>query len=81
MQLPLPTAHRYHNVGHCMEAFRKEIEEPDDLLMESIDVDSRVLNKIQELVRQGFVNPFIVRAAVKVYATHLFFCNPRSDYV
>lgn len=65
MQLPLPTAHRYHNVGHCMEAFRKEIEEPDDLLMESIDVDSRVLNKIQELVRQGFVNPFIVRAAVK----------------
>ena len=66
MQLPLPTAHRYHHIGNSIEAFQKELDDHDEILIESLAVDSRVLDKVQELVRQGFVNPFIVRAGLKV---------------
>ena len=66
MQLPLPSAHRYHHVGSSLETFQKEIENSDDLIIDSLSVDARVLEKIQEIVRQGFANPFLVRAAAKV---------------
>ena len=66
MQLPLPTAHRYHHIGNSIEAFHKELDEVDRRLLNTVSVDSRVMAMIQELVRQGFTNPFIVRASVKV---------------
>ena len=66
MQLPLPSAHRYHHIGNSIEAFHKELEEAENSLIDRIAVDNRVLSRIQELVRQGFTNPFIVRASVKV---------------
>lgn len=66
MQLPLPTAHRYHHIGNSIEAFHKELDEVDRRLLNTVSVDSRVMARIQELVRQGFTNPFIVRASVKV---------------
>ena len=66
MQLPLPTAHRYHHISNSIEAFHKELEETDRGLLNAVSVDSRVMARIQEFVRQGFTNPFIVRASVKV---------------
>lgn len=67
MQLPLPSAHRYHHIGNSIDAFERELQEHEDVMLEEIHVDIRVLNKIQELVRQGYINPFIVRAAMKDY--------------
>ena len=76
MQLPLPSAHRYHNVGLPLEVPLKTTdskhgynEDKGDALGRyetSSYIDSRVLAKIQHIVRQGFVNPFLVRAAAKV---------------
>lgn len=65
MQLPLPIAHRYH-VGTSTEIFQKEIDDANIVVNGSLSVDSRVLEKVQEIVRQGFINPFLVRAAAKV---------------
>lgn len=72
MQLPLPSAHRYHHIGNSMELFQKELDNLDDVLLDSMSVDGRVLEKIQEIVRQGYSNPFLVRSAAKVSTCLLF---------
>ena len=66
MQLPLPISHRYHHIGNSMEAFQKELANLDSVLMETISVDNQILEQLQTLVRQGYKNPFLVRAGLKV---------------
>ena len=74
MQLPLPSAHRYHNLGLPLEVPLKTTDSKHAYNEDkglgryetSSYIDSRVLAKIQHIVRQGFVNPFLVRAAAKV---------------
>lgn len=66
IQLPLPSAHRYHHIGNSMEAFQKELANLDNVLMETISVDNRILEQLQTFVRQGYTNPFQVRAGLKV---------------
>jgi len=65
MQLPLPSAHRYHHIGNSLEIFQKELANLDNVLLESISVDTRVLEQLQTYVRQGYNNPFQVRAGLK----------------
>ena len=72
MQLPLPTAHRYHHIGNSMEAFQKELANLDNVLMETISVDSRILEQLQTFVRQGYTNPFQVRTGLKVGLCFIF---------
>ena len=54
-----------------MEAFQKELANLDNVLMETISVDNRILEQLQTFVRQGYTNPFQVRAGLKV--SFLFF--------
>ena len=67
MQLPLASAHRYHNLGAST---------PDSETAPSqykTNVAPKVVDKVREVVRQGVASPFVVRQIARNYVERELF--------